>query len=195
MKDAKIKRLIAEAILNKDLIYEVLGSQRPEDIINGDFYFHEYIINRTLRDVVMNNLDSYLTDYSINFIDNHILISAEADIKQLGAVSLNYKIKMLRFSFGPGGHNLALEYKEDAKSRGNMMQATVLKLAASKQPLIKTALDHLDNDAIKVTDNIISLDLDKLAYSSRIPKDLAIRWLGCGEGKLHLYFKIDERHA
>ncbi|MGI6751168.1 MAG: hypothetical protein ACOX4U_00890 [Anaerovoracaceae bacterium] len=190
MKDAIIKRLIAEAVDKRDLIYDVLGSQGTEDIYNGNFYIDENLINQSLRNVILNALYPYLRDYHVSFIDDHILISVEADIRQLGLLSLGYKMKMKEFYFGSKGHSFSLDYKEDVRSKGNMMQATIFKLFSAKQPLIEMAAHHLNNEGLRITGDRILVDLDRIPQMQGIPKDLVIRWQGCEAGRLLLNFEF-----
>lgn len=192
MRDAGLKKMLSEVLRNKDVIYEILNSQTPEDVAKGDVFLKEELFNRVLHKKVIEIAFPHLIDYQINFIDDHILLSADVDVKQLGAMSLSYKMKMLEFAFRPDSRNFTLEYYEQAEAKGNMLQAAMFKMAGWKKSLLKTAVDFMKKDYIKATDDLLSVDLMQSPLMSKIPERLILEWKSCRDGRLHLSFGLKD---
>lgn len=186
MKDKQFKRILGEAFRNKETVIAFLNSQKAEDVERGNFFLSEEFINGTLRQTLISLAAPHLRNYRINFQGGTITIFAEVNTKQLGMLSLIYELKVIDFSFGPGGHNLTVAYREEVEPKGSALQVTMFKTMGMHKHFLKTALGFLKADYLKTAAGVLSINLDKAPFASRIPQWLTLAYKDSKDGMLHL---------
>ncbi len=184
MKD--ILSLAASLLQYKTGLAALIMSLEAEDVRKGRLILQERVITEDLREAVFDLSRNMITDYRVQFRRDRILLRAEAVIRQLGPLTLEYEIQLREVRFNASGHKLLASFRENAVPHGSMAQKLAVRAAQLNGPLLKTAARLLSKPLLHVDDRHLLIDLDQIPTIADLPGDLELRIGGCDDGQLTL---------
>lgn len=190
MTDAGLKNFLGFLLRNKNMIFSILDKFKPEDIEKGIIAIPDSVINHDLKMQIIDKADPYLNDYLISFQHNSIILDLDIDAKQLGRLSAKYMLDVTRFAFYDEVHQLQFSFKEDVRSRGNLMQSMALKAVGLKGSYLQLAAEMAKLDFLQVDKDSITIDIDTLDSAKKIPPSLRLEYIGTEDRILKLKFHI-----
>jgi hypothetical protein len=191
MTDAGLKKLIGFLLRNKDTAISLLDNFRPEDVEKGLLAIPENLINRDIKMLIMDQAGEYLNDYELRFSQNAIFADLDVNGKQLGRLKAKFMLTIAQLDFHDQIHKILLFYREDVKSEGNFMQAMAVKAAAGlKGGYLQTAAEMVKQNFLSVDKESITVDLDALEFTKKIPPALNVGYVSSEDGILKLKFHI-----
>lgn len=190
MTSEGLKKLLGFVIRNKIQIGELLNRFQPEDVEKGILSLPQELLNRDLKMLIMDKSDPYLDDYHILFSNGSIFLDATVIAKQLGKVSAKFMLNIESFTFNKLVRKVTLRYQEDVKSQGNMVQSMALKAAGLKGSYLQTAIEMSHINDIHISDNRITIDLDKIDFIKKVPSELELNYLSSEDGTLKFKFQV-----
>lgn len=190
MTDKELKNLLGFLLRNKDTAFSLLDNFKPEDIEKGLLAIPENAVNRDIRMLVLDKAAPYLNDYNLLFHQGAILADLDLNVKPLGRLKAKYMLTVTRFEFHDNTHQIQLSYKEDVKA-GNIIQSMALKAVGGlKDSYLQSAAGMMNLDFVKIGKDHITIDLDALKFTGKIPPELSINFAGCENGTLKFKFHI-----
>ncbi len=191
MTDAGLKSLLSFLLRNKETAISLLDNFKPEDVEKGLLAIPEHLVNRDIKMLIMDQAGEFLNDYGMKFGQGAIFADLDVNGKQLGRLKAKFMLTVVQFDFHDQTHKIRLSYREDVKSEGNFMQAMALKAAAGlKGGYLQTAAEMMKVSFLTVDKDSITVDLDALEFSKKIPPALNIGYVSSEDGILKLKFHI-----
>ena len=185
-----IKKIAVEAITYKKELCILLNSLEAEDVDQGLLILKASLLTGDFKSAVLSRTGDLMNNYSIDFVNDNIQITASINAKQLGPIDLEYQINIQELRFDETGHNLYATFKESVTSLGNMGQKLAVKAALMNGPLLKTAAKLAKVSFAYVDGNNILIDFDKFDFMEKLPTNLSLSYLSAKNSKLTFSFNI-----
>jgi len=190
MTDQKLKSTLGFILRNKEQFSEMLDCFKAEDIEKGIIAIPESLINTHLRNVILEQAEKYLTDYSVRFQNDAIYVKVDLSTKQLGPLYAKLLIKIEDLYFDSNNRKLFLSYKEEVKCGGNMLQIAAFKAFGAKGPYTQTAAEMAKLPFLQIRGHNGVIHLGMLRLVTKFPSALTLNYLSCTDGLLRLSFHI-----
>lgn len=187
---SNIKKIAVLAVTYKKELGILLNSLEAEDVEQGLLILKASLLTRDFKSAILSKTGDFINNYTIDFIDNTIQISASINAKQLGPVDVAYQINLQELRFDETGHKLYATFKESVVSLGNMGQKLGVKAALMNGPLLKTAAKLSKTSFAYVDGNNILIDFDKFDFIEKLPANLSVSYLSAKNSKLVFSFNI-----
>jgi len=185
-----IKKLAVDAITYKKELCILLNSLEAEDVEQGLLILKASLMTRDFKAAILSKTGDLLSNYSIDFINGYIKLTASLNAKQLGPIDVDYQINIQELRFDETGHKLYATFKETATPLGNMGQKLAVKAALMNGPLLKTATKLGKVSFAYVDGNNILIDFDKFDFMEKLPASLSLNYLSAKNSKLTFSFNI-----
>lgn len=187
----ELNLLMAEILRHKREIYAFLDCQDPEKIARGRLEIPARLLNNELKPYILGSAAGMLRDYHVDFRGGFLLLAGEAELRQLGPLSLSYKLKIQEFRFDASGHRLTGTFEERADARGNLAQKIAVKTALMGGTLLGLGVRLAKPEGVHVDGNNLMADLDRMPFANKIPEKLTLSLAGIQDGILALDFHLE----
>ena len=185
-----IKKIAVDAIKYKKELNILLNSLKEADVEQGLLILKASLLSSDFKPSILSMAGDLLSNYTIDFINGSIHITASLNPKQLGSVDVDYQINIQELRFDETGHKLYATFKEAATPLGNMVQKLAVKAALMNGPLLKTAAQLSKVSFAYVDGNNILIDFDKFDLIEKLPTSLSLNYLSAKNSKLTFSFNI-----
>lgn len=187
----ELNLLMAEILRHKREVFAFLDSQDPEKIARGRLEIPARLLNNELKPFVLRSAAGMVQDYHVDFRGGFLLLAGEAELRQLGPLSLSYKLKVHEFRFDASGHRLTGTFEERADARGNLAQKIALKTALMGGTLLGLGARLAKPEGLRVDGNNLLAELDRMPFAQKIPEGLTLSLAGMQDGILALDFHLE----
>ncbi len=185
-----IKKIAVEAIKYKKELGVLLNSLEAEDVEQGLLILKASLLTRDFKSPILSMTGDLLNNYTIDFINGYVQITASLNSNQLGPIDVDYQINIQELRFDESGHKLYATFKETATPLGNMVQKLAVKAALMNGPLLKTATKLSKVSFAYVDGNNILIDFDQFDFIKKLPTSLSLTYLSAKNSKLTFSFNI-----
>lgn len=185
-----IKKIAVDAIKYKKELCILLNSLEAKDVEQGLLILKSSLLTRDFKAPILSMTGDLLNNYSIDFINGFVHITASLNAKQLGPVDVDYQINIQELRFDETGHKLYATFKETATPLGNMGQKLAVKAALMNGPLLKTAAKLGKVSFAYVDGNNILIDFDKFDFIEKLPASLSLKYVSAKSSKLTFSFNL-----
>lgn len=154
-------------------------------MINGGIItINEEMLNNQLKSYIHKITKGYLTNYNFILVGDSIILDGTCNIPKIGTVKAGYMFKIVELTFCKGKRILELSYMEDLSAGMDPVVKTALALLKKKGTALSMAVSHLNKAAISENNGRIFIDLTKIEYTSKIPENITINYIGADAGKI-----------
>lgn len=111
---------------NRDEIYGLVKHVTWEDIMSGHVVLTEEIINKEIKNLILEKAGEYLDGLKVQVKDGVLIVYVTGQFRGI-PFRASYIVKIDKFEFYPGRHVITLKYKENISSIMNFSNSFIMR--------------------------------------------------------------------